>query len=61
MKKLVKEVGLAMLMAIAGGRSGGDIYWYDYHAPDNWTRHLLGSAGKPRPRYGVVLEVLLFQ
>jgi len=25
MKKLVKEVGLAMLMAIAGGQSGGDI------------------------------------
>ncbi len=25
------------------GRSGGDIYWYDYDRPDRWTRHLLGS------------------
>ena len=25
------------------GRSGGEIFWYKHHAPDNWTRHLLGE------------------
>jgi len=25
------------------GRQYGDIYWYKYHAPDRWSRHLLGS------------------
>ena len=24
------------------GQQYGDIYWYKYHAPDNWSRHLLG-------------------
>jgi hypothetical protein len=25
------------------GRQYGDIYWYKYHAPDHWTRYLLGK------------------
>ena len=25
------------------GRNGGEIYWYKYHSPGEWSRHLLGS------------------
>jgi hypothetical protein len=25
------------------GRSLGDIYWYKYHSPGRWSRHLLGT------------------
>jgi hypothetical protein len=25
------------------GQQYGDIFWYQYHAPDRWTRHLLGT------------------
>jgi len=25
------------------GRRNGDIYWYKYHTPDNWSRYLLGE------------------
>jgi|GEM_PF-267492 len=38
------------------GRSGGDIYWYDYHAPGRWTRHLLGTAS-PSDVGGAALDV----
>ncbi|MBN2137840.1 MAG: VCBS repeat-containing protein [Sedimentisphaerales bacterium] len=24
------------------GCNGGDIWWFEYESPDNWTRHLLG-------------------
>lgn len=25
------------------GRRFGEIYWYKFHSPDSWSRHLLGE------------------
>lgn len=38
------------------GRSGGEIFWYKYHAPDRWSRHLLGEAS-PSDVGGRALDV----
>ncbi len=38
------------------GRSKGEIFWYKYHAPDRWTRHLLG-ADSPSDVGACVLDV----
>ena len=38
------------------GRSGGDVIWYEYHAADCWTRHLLGRDS-PSEVGGAVLDV----
>ena len=38
------------------GRSNGDIYWYKYHAPDRWTRHLLGRES-PSDVGGCAIDV----
>ena len=38
------------------GQSGGDIIWYEYHAADRWTRHLLGRDS-PSEVGGAVLDV----
>lgn len=38
------------------GQQYGDIFWYKMHAPDRWTRHLLGT-GSPSDVGGAVLDV----
>lgn len=38
------------------GRQYGEIYWYKYHAPDRWLRHLLG-VDSPSDVGGCVLDV----
>jgi len=38
------------------GRSGGEIFWYKYHAPGRWSRHLLGEAS-PSDVGGRALDV----
>ena len=38
------------------GQQYGAIYWYDYHAPGRWTRHLLGT-GSPSDVGGCALDV----
>jgi len=38
------------------GQQYGDIFWYKYHAPDRWTRHLLGR-NSPSDVGGVALDV----
>ena len=38
------------------GRSGGEIYWYKYHSPDKWSRHLLGDKS-PSDVGGCALDV----
>jgi len=37
------------------GQHYGDIFWYKYHAPDRWTRHLLGRDS-PSGVGGCVLD-----
>jgi hypothetical protein len=38
------------------GQREGDVFWYDYHAPDRWTRHLLGTDS-PSDVGGCALDV----
>ena len=38
------------------GRRGGEIYWYKYHSPDKWSRHLLGNDS-PSDVGGCALDV----
>ena len=38
------------------GQTLGDIYWYKCHAPDRWTRHLLGTDS-PSDVGGCALDV----
>ncbi len=38
------------------GQRGGDIYWYKYHAPDRWSRHLLGQQS-PSDVGGCAIDV----
>jgi len=38
------------------GQQYGDIFWYKVHAPDRWTRHLLGQ-NSPSDVGGVALDV----
>lgn len=38
------------------GRSGGEIYWYEYHSPEKWSRHLLGNRS-PSDVGGCALDV----
>jgi len=38
------------------GRQYGDIYWYKYHAPDRWSRHLLGK-NSPSDVGGCAIDV----
>jgi hypothetical protein len=38
------------------GRQYGEIYWYDYQAPDRWTRHLLGTDS-PSDVGGCALDI----
>ena len=38
------------------GEQYGTIYWYQYHAPDHWTRHILGT-GSPSDVGGNVFDV----
>ncbi|MGD8236937.1 MAG: VCBS repeat-containing protein [Armatimonadota bacterium] len=38
------------------GRRGGDIYWYKRHAPDRWSRHLLGPSS-PSDVGGCAIDV----
>lgn len=38
------------------GRQYGEIYWFKYHAPDRWTRHLLGEAS-PSDVGGCAIDV----
>lgn len=38
------------------GQQYGSIFWYKYHAPDRWTRHLLGRQS-PSDVGGCVLDI----
>ena len=38
------------------GHQYGSIFWYKFHAPDEWTRHLLGE-NSPSDVGGCVLDV----
>jgi hypothetical protein len=38
------------------GQREGDVFWFKYHAPDRWTRHLLGT-GSPSDVGGCALDV----
>lgn len=38
------------------GKQGGDIFWYEYRAADDWVRHLLGRAS-PSDVGGAALDV----
>ena len=38
------------------GQQYGDIFWYKYHAPDRWSRHLLGEDS-PSDVGGCALDV----
>jgi hypothetical protein len=38
------------------GRSGSDIYWYEYQGPGGWSRHLLGQKS-PSDVGGVPLDL----
>lgn len=38
------------------GQQYGTVYWYEYHAPDRWTRHVLGE-NSPSDVGGCVLDV----
>jgi hypothetical protein len=38
------------------GQQYGDVFWYKYHAPDRWTRHLLGTDS-PSDVGGCALDV----
>lgn len=38
------------------GQREGDIFWYKYHAPDRWSRHLLGGDS-PSDVGGCALDV----
>jgi FG-GAP-like repeat len=38
------------------GRQNGDVYWYEYRAPDDWVRHLLGQKS-PSDVGGAALDV----
>jgi hypothetical protein len=38
------------------GQRYGDLFWYEYHAPDQWTRHPLGKDS-PSDVGGVAIDV----